>query len=188
MYRAPRRYRSPYGRRRGGGAVAGITVGVVLASGLSAKAAATAKHAHPHVQHAAPRVTAAAVTGGGETAFVDAVLANLGAPATETNRRSLLAWFPHEYPSWPPWADSNPMSSTLPMPGSWTYNTLPDGLHVQNYPTATEGAQATALTLEGGDWYPQILSALKAGIGLCGNPNLDAEFLTWSGNGYSGVC
>jgi hypothetical protein len=185
MYRAPRRYRSPYGRRRGGGAVAGIAVGVVLASGLGAKAAATAKHAHPHVQQAVPGATAAAVAGGGETAFIRAVLADLGAPASQADVTSLADWFPHEYPAWPPWAENNPMASTQTAPGSTVYKHSSAG--VQNYPTAAEGAEATAQTLADG-WYPQILAALKAGSGLCGNPDLDAEFLTWSGNGYPGVC
>lgn len=79
------------------------------------------------------------------------------------------------------------MSSTLPMPGVTVCNTLQDGGHVWNYPTAAEGAQATALTLEGGNWYPAIVAAFRSGTGICGG-GFASELLTWSGNGYPEVC
>lgn len=178
------RYRSPYrygrrlrGRRGNGGKIAGAVLGVFLA---------VAAH-----RHAAPRPAAGAAAApaadGGETAFITAVLADLGAPATAADITSLADWFPREWPAWPPGAASNPLDSILPAPGSTDFNTFGGGLHVQNYPTAAEGAQATAETLEGG-WYPRILAALRAGAGLCGDPNLAAEFSTWSGGGYQEVC
>jgi len=172
----PRRYRYPY--RRGGRAdlAVGLAVAAALVTGLGAKTVTAAHH-----QGHAP-ATAVVVTGG-ETAFITAVLADLGAPDTQADAGSLAAWFPHEYPSWPPWADDNPMSSTLPMPGSWAYNAA----GVQNYPSAAEGARATALTLEDG-YYPDIVAALRSGGGLCGDSSLAGEFLTWSGGGYQGVC
>jgi len=183
--RRARRFRSPYGRRNSGpGAFVGIAAGIALASAVAAKGAVIV---HPHAKaHAQPATVA--VASGSEAAFIAAVLAGLGAPATAANKQSLAAWFPREFPSWPPRAASNPMSSTLPMPGSWAYNTLADGLHVQNYPSAAEGAQATALTLEGGNWYPHIVAALRSGAGLCGNQSITGELLTWSGSGYSEVC
>ncbi len=123
------------------------------------------------------------VTSGSESAFIAAVLADLGAPATQANVSSLASWFPHEFPSWPPAAANNPMASTMPEPGAAVFN----GAGVRNYVSATQGAQATAATLADGN-YPRIVADLKSGRGLCGDPSLAAEFLIWSGGGYSGVC
>jgi hypothetical protein len=154
-----------------------VIAGIIAVAGAGKGAAVVTHHHHP------AHVTAAAVTSGSERAFIRAVLADLGAPATSANIRSLAAWFPHEYPSWPPWAANNPMASTQRMPGSTTYNSV----GVQNYPTASEGAHATAITLANG-YYPRIVAALRSGRGLCGNRSIAGELLTWSGNGYSGVC
>ena len=123
------------------------------------------------------------VAGGSETAFITAVLADLGAPGSQANITSLVSWFPHEFSSWPPGAAWNPMASTMQMPGSATYNSA----GVQDYASAAEGAQATALTLADG-YYPLIVARLRSGRGLCGDTAIAAELLTWSGNGYSGVC
>lgn len=180
-YRGAYRFRSPYGRRNAGPAAA-AAIAAALAAGTAGHAAVSA-HAKPHARPATPAV---AVTSASETAFTAAVLADLGAPDTTANARSLEGWFPHEYPSWPPWADNNPMSSTLAMPGSWAYNHLPGGGSVQNYPNASEGAQATAATLDDG-YYPVITAALRSGAGICGG-GFAGELLTWSGNGYSEVC
>jgi hypothetical protein len=130
-------------------------------------------------------MAAVRVAGGSETAFIGAVLADLGVPADRraADITSLVSWFPHEFPSWPPAAAWNPMASTLQMPGSTVYNSA----GVQNYPTAAEGAQATALTLADG-YYPLIAADLRSGRGLCGDTAIAAELLTWSGGGYSGVC
>lgn len=191
-YRPGVHYRRPFGLRAAR-AEKIIAVGLVVAVAASAHTATAHHHASratatDAASKAAPAaIHAAPVTSGSETAFIAATLADLGAPDNAANVRSLADWFPHEYPSWPPWADNNPMSSTMPMPGAWAYNTLTGGGHVWNYPNAAEGAEATAKTLADG-WYPQILAALRAGNGLCGNSSLDGEFLTWSGNGYSGVC
>ena len=125
-------------------------------------------------------VTAAiAVTSPSKTAFIRAVLADLRAPATPANIKSLASWFPHENTA----AKNNPMASTLREPGSTTFNSV----GVQNYVSATQGAQATAATLDNGH-YPGIVADLKSGRGLCGDSSLAGEFLTWSGNGYSSVC
>lgn len=180
------RYRYPYRvRRRGGngGKIAGAVLGVLLAAASGSRAAA-----HRHAAgHAPAAVTAAApVPGGSETAFWQALLADLGAPASQANLASLGAWRPREQP-WPSLALWNPLDSILPMPGSWNFNTFGGDLHVQSYPSAAVGAEADALTLAGGN-YPLIVAALRAGAGLCGNPNLAAEFSTWSGGGYQGVC
>jgi hypothetical protein len=150
-------------------------------------------YADPDSAPAGAASASAAVASGSEAAFINAVLIDLGAPLTAPNSLSLARWFPREYPSWPAWAKWNPMSSTLQMPGAWVYNTITGGRHVWNYPTASEGAEATALTLEGHRdprilWYPRILAALRSGAGLCGNPSIAGELLTWSGGGYSEVC
>jgi hypothetical protein len=180
-FRGGYRFRSPYGRRHGSaGPVTVVAVFTALAAGAGAHAVT---HAKPHGQ--APHA-AAAVTSASEAAFIAGTLADLRAPDNAANADSLAAWFPREYPSWPPWADNNPMSSTMPMPGSWAYNHLPGGGGVQNYPNASEGAQATAATLDDG-YYPAIVAALRSGGGICGG-GFASELLTWSGNGYSEVC
>jgi hypothetical protein len=189
-YPLPRHYRPryPYKFRKGNsGPVVGLVLGGVLAAGGGTGAVAAHHHATVHQPPAAASAPVLTAAGPGETGFIAAVLADLGAPGDQANVASLEAWFPHEYPSWPPWAAWNPMSSTLYMAGATIYNTLPDGGHVWNYPTAAEGAEATALTLADG-WYPLIASSLRSGIGLCGNPSLAGEFLTWSGGGYPEVC
>jgi hypothetical protein len=196
-YPLPRRYRRvryPFKYRKdGNGALpAAVIAGAVLLAGAGAGAkAATSPHGHARPAHKAAAGSGAVtvsvpVAGSSETAFISAALADLGAPDSTANQRSLASWFPHEYPSWPPWASNNPMSSTMPMTGSTAYNYLPGGGSVQNYPTAAEGAQATAATLNDG-YYPAIVAALRSGGGICGG-GFASELLTWSGNGYSEVC
>lgn len=158
------------------------TIAVLAVVGVAAMGAKHAPAAH-HAADGTATTVRAVVAGGSEDSFIRAVLGDLGAPATQADVTSLASWFPHEFPSWPPSASWNPMASTMQMPGSTVFNSV----GVQNYTTPSEGAQATAATLADG-WYPQILAALKSGAGLCGNPSLSGEFLTWSGSGYSGVC
>jgi len=152
----------------------------------------------PAVRHAVTNAITAAKAAAGkvpvasasEAAFFRAVLTDMSAPKTSGNLASLESWYPHEWPSWPPGAQYNPLDSTLVTPGSWTFNSFPCGnggtCHVENYPTRAEGAQATAQTLLNG--YPGIVADLRSGKGFCGDTSLAAEFLTWSGDGYSGVC
>jgi hypothetical protein len=179
-YRPARQFRSPYGRRNGRtGAVAGVAIGAALAAGAGAHAAVTP--AHPH--HAQAARAAAAVAGTGESAFWAAVLADLGAPVTTGNVSSLTDWAAREGP-WGTVGQWNPLDTILPEPGSWAFNTFGGGLHVQSYPGASEGAQATAATI---GVYPGITAALRSGGGLCGD-SLAAEFSRWSGGGYREVC
>jgi hypothetical protein len=179
-YRLPRKYRY---RHRGKSANRDKAIAVAIAAVLAAAVAHKPAAISGAVHEARAGIGAMPVAGGSEDAFIRATLADLGAPATPADIASLASWFPHEYPSWPPWASNNPMSSTLPAAGSTTYNSV----GVQNYPTAAEGAQATAQTLANG-YYPLIVADLKSGRGLCGDPSLAGEFGTWSGNGYYGVC
>ncbi len=180
-YRPLPRYRYR-GKSTGRDRAIGLTAAAVIAIAATSKIPAVSRSQHS----APPSAAAVPVTSGSEKAFIRATLADLAAPATTADITSLAAWYLHEYPSWPPGAANNPWNSTLTAPGSTNFNTFGDGLHVQDYPTATEGAQETAQNIVGG--YPLITRALRSGSGLCGDPSLAAEFLTWSGNSYSGVC
>lgn len=191
-YRPPARYRYPYRLRRRNGnteKIIGLAVGLALAA--ASTHAATAHHpasratdtdaaakAAPAVIHAAP------VASGSETAFIAAVLADLDAPDTSSDQRSMADWAAREG-CWGCVGANNGWDTTLAMPGSWNFNTFDGDLHVQSYPTASEGAQATALTLEGG--YPAIVSALRTGAGICGG-SFASELGRWSGGGYEEVC
>lgn len=181
-----RRYRrGRYGRRRGdAGALPVLAItGALLAAGAGAKAAASPHQAAQPARHAPP-ARGAAVAGAGENAYFTAVTADLGAPATKANLASMAAWAAREG-CWGCVGANNPLDTTLPGPGSWNFNNLGGGAGVQNYPTASEGAQATASTLLGG--YPSVVSALRSGSGVCG-PGFAAEFFRWSGGGYQEVC
>jgi hypothetical protein len=163
------------------------TVAVGLFLGYSAGKTVHHPGAGHHLQHKTQTVHPAqvtAVTGSGENAFWAAVLGDLAAPVTAANENSLTAWAVHEGP-WGTVGRYNPLDSTLVMPGVWAFNTFDGDLHVWNYPSASEGAKATALTLEGG--YPGITAALRTGNGLCGG-GLGYEFGRWSGGGYREVC
>lgn len=177
VYRPARRFRSRYRRQDSrAGVVAVVAVGALLAS-AGTKAAASHAHVRPVATAAAP------VSGSVEAAFFTAALADLGAPGTAADIASLEAWAAHEGP-WGSVGHWNPLDTILPEPGSWAFNTFAGGLHVQSYPSAAEGAQATAATIRG---YPQITASLRSGAGLCGTA-LTGEFLTWSGDGYGEVC
>jgi hypothetical protein len=176
-YRLPRKYRRYRRRSRTDPKqlAIGIAVAVIAAGALSHPGAVTS--AVHHSEGALP--AAVPVTSSSGTAFIKAVLADMGAPATTADIDSLRAWFPHEGTA----AEHNPMASTMDAPGATVFNYD----NVRNYPTAAEGAEETARTLDDGR-YPLIVAALDSGRGLCGDPALAGEFLTWSGGGYSSVC
>jgi hypothetical protein len=121
-----------------------------------------------------------APSGPGETAFFTALLKSLGAPVTQANLRSLAAWKQHESSGWPPPNKNNPLNSKQTEPGSWP--TAANG--ISNYPTASEGIAAYVHNLPN---YPCIIAHLRSGQGLCGAP-CGADFLKFSGGGYSSVC
>lgn len=175
------RFRSPY-KRRNGGTVAAFAAGALLASAVAARGAVSASHPPQHAVHHAQVVTDVQA-GTSETSFFTAVLADLGDRATAEDLGSLAAWAGHEGP-WGSVGAWNPLDSILPMPGSWPFNTFAGDLHVQNYPDAAEGAQATARTIGG---FPAITAALRSGSGVCGG-GLAYEFGRWSGGGYTEVC
>jgi hypothetical protein len=182
-YRPGARYRYPRRLRRRGGNAEKL-IGVAVAIAAAASLSAGGHHAGAGAR-AATAAAAAPVTSGGEPAFIGAVLADLGAPDDAADAGSLAAWFTREWPSYPPGAENDPLDTTLAMPGSWNFNTFDGDLHVQAYPTASEGAQATAMTLD--DGYPLIVAALRSGAGVCGG-GFASELGTWSGDGYQEVC
>lgn len=114
-----------------------------------------------------------------EQTWVAGLLQALGAPATQANVASVTDWIAHEGP-YGTQAQNNPLNTTQPATGSTSF----DGLAVQNYPSPTEGLNATVATIENGR-YPQILMHLKAGNGLLSGA--EENLLTWSGGGYSSV-
>jgi hypothetical protein len=83
-----------------------------------------------------------------------AVLAALGAPDNIATRKLLTDWQPYEGGT----AAFNPLNTTQPEPGATNYNSV----GVKNYTSAAQGAQATATTLENGN-YPALLAALRSG-------------------------
>lgn len=118
--------------------------------------------------------------GAGETAWITAFLASIGAPPTAANVSSISAWIQKETP-WPPVASNNPLNTTYPMPGATNYNSV----GVKNYPDALTGMRAATATINASA-YKDIVAALRNGGGLCGKSF--QGFSTWSGGGYSGVC
>lgn len=114
-----------------------------------------------------------------ESAWISDFLSALGAPQTPANVSSVTDWIAHEGPYGTQGAN-NPLNTTQPEPGSTSF----DGLAVQNYPSPTEGLNATVATVENGS-YPQILMQLKAGNGLLSGA--EADLSTWSGGAYTSV-
>lgn len=91
-----------------------------------------------------------------------AILAALGAPETPENVNILVAWSwcekPHPDGAWQ-W--NNPLNTTWRMPGSRSVNAQ----GVQEYPDRETGIQATVNTLlnaGGGQYYPNLVAALRA--------------------------
>jgi hypothetical protein len=89
--------------------------------------------------------------------------------------RLLAAWATAEGGT----AQWNPLNTTLPLPGSTSYNSA----GVQNYPRATWGVCATGLTLTDG-YYPGILGDLQNGTKTAEQivTDRDAEFKKWGTN------
>jgi hypothetical protein len=188
-YRGGYRGRGAY-RRRGKPSrdrAASLIVAAVLAYAAGTKLVTPHTHAkaHPAVTDRVRHAELTTVTGPSETAYWAAVLGDLSAPATTADITSLSRWADHEGP-WGTVGQYNPLDTTLYEPGSTAFNTLGDGGHVWNYPNASVGAHATAVTITGG--YPLIVSALRSGGGLCGDSAVAGELLTWSGSGYDEVC
>ncbi len=114
-----------------------------------------------------------------ETGWIKSFLDNIGAPQSQANINSMRHWIARETP-WPPAAKFNPLNTTMNEPGATDYNSV----GVKNYPSALVGMQATAATIENGQ-YNDIHLALRSGAGLAGRSF--AGLRTWSGGGYSSV-
>lgn len=116
-------------------------------------------------------------TGRFSPSFAKAVLSAIGAPQTQANIDSIIAWAHREGGG----GTNNPLNTTLSMPGATDFNSV----GVKNYSSMSVGVLATAKTILGGN-YSDVLSALRSGGGLCGQSF--AGLSTWSGGGYSSVC
>ncbi|MGZ4129893.1 MAG: hypothetical protein ACXVPR_03590, partial [Actinomycetota bacterium] len=90
----------------------------------------------------------------------------LGAPVCHSNEIVLVSWQLAEFTQ----AEWNPLATTKPMTGSWTYN----GAGVQNYPSLSTGLLANKATLYDG-WssygYGSIVNNLRA----CATPYTTAN-------------
>ena len=100
------------------------------------------------------------------------LLAVVGGKLTSENLRFLQAWADAEGGT----AQWNPLNTTYHLYGSSDYNSV----GVQNYKRATEGVNATALTLVNG-YYNGILGALQKGTDPAEKIVADhvAELQTW---------
>lgn len=121
-----------------------------------------------------------------EKAVFTAMCAGGGWPPTGANINSLHAWRLREST----WGDGgpddaeithNPFNTTMPGFGA-TGNVNSVGVKI--YPDWGQGIAATVTTIGA---YPSILNALVSGKGLCGGDHA-ADFMKWSGGGYSSVC
>lgn len=124
--------------------------------------------------------TPAAPAGAGGTpdqaGWAKELLGALGAPQTQANVSSVVAWEQREGGG----GANNPLNTTQAMPGATDFNSV----GVKNYPSAAEGVAATVTTLHNGQ-YGDILLYLRSGRGFVG---LTLNGLsTWSGGGYSSV-
>ena len=120
-------------------------------------------------------------------AFWTQVLVDMGAPVTQSNIEALRAWSEREGGGgiW------NPLNSTQKMTGSSFFNHLSGNTGVQNYVSAQQGAQATAATIDNGN-YPSIVAAFKGGNALPalvsgGKGAIGQQLRKWSGGGYNNI-
>lgn len=119
--------------------------------------------------------------------FASAVLSYMGIDPTQSDIDFIVAWSAREGGNWGNTASYNPLNTTLQMPGS-TVMSGGNSAGVQAYTSWAQGIQATAQTLQNGD-YGQIVAALQSGNPDTANSNgtLSSELETWSGRGYSQV-
>lgn len=111
--------------------------------------------------------------------FESDLLGRLGAPVTPGNLAFLTAWANKEGGG----GRNNPLNTTMPAPGSSPLSGNPAG--VQNYPSLTEGVNATYATLTSDRRYNDVVGALRSGTA---NPSGHYTGLaTWSGGGYNSL-
>ena len=147
------------------------------------------RSASPRSSASLPRATAENETprGANQLAWSEAILAALGAPATNANIESLGYWMQNEAGSPPSGmvGANNPINVSEPGYGGTPIRAEGHGYYLLSYPTPQAGIAATVAYLENGS-YGGIVAALRAGSGL-GLPALKPEFLVYSGSGYSTV-
>lgn len=130
------------------------------------------------------------------TEWAEAILTALGAPVTDANTDSMIAWFAAEdnNGSQGEHADgaggNNPLNVTADS-GSFAgdVGSEPSGAgagHPGNidFDTPAHGVAAIAEVIRN---YAEIAAALKSGAGLIGNPAVSGNLSTWSGGGYSSL-
>lgn len=108
------------------------------------------------------------------------LLGALNDPASAANLRFLDDWQRAEGGT----AANNPLNTTQPWPGATNYNSV----GVKNYRTRADGIQATAKTIQNGN-YPALLAALASGdpYGVS-NPEAVAQNLrTWGTGTFAAV-
>ena len=92
------------------------------------------------------------------TSWAQALLGELGAPATPENVRAIVAWERAEGGHWSNSARFNPLNTTQVEAGATPMNSV----GVQAYSSWDEGLTATVTTLQNGR-YGGVLAALRAG-------------------------
>lgn len=110
--------------------------------------------------------------------WANETLGLLSSPHTQESYDFLAAWHVREDGRFSG-AEYNPLNTEWKMPGSTDFNSA----GVQNFTSVTEGAEATARTLQGNPGYRDLLLAFRSG-----HPNRSATYVglsTWSGGSYS---
>lgn len=109
-----------------------------------------------------------------QTDYFGAVIAYLGVPDTIGNRDFLEGWAQVENTK----AKWNPLATSQDAPGATNFNSI----GVKNYPSAVEGAQATAQTIKS---YPNIMAALQTGSPIVGGitAGITHDFGIWVSGG-----
>jgi len=126
-------------------------------------------------------------TGRNELAWSQAILRAFGDPLTSANIVSLGYWMQNEagHPPWGIVGANNPINVSQPGYGGTPIHYEGRGYYLYSYPTVNDGISAIVAYLHRPS-YVGILAALKAGAGLSSS-SLAAEFLIYSGHGYSSV-
>lgn len=106
--------------------------------------------------------------------FAESILHAIGAPTTNQNVQSLIAWMVLEGGG----GQYNPLNTTVGQGSLLPGNSS----GVKEFSSIPDGIKYTAQTLEQSN-FSQILSMLKSGNGIQPTP----ELLSWSGNGYNSV-
>ena len=137
-------------------------------------------------------------TGAWATAWATAILAALGAPASQANINSLISWFAHEDNNGAQGVHANGAGANNPLnvtasSGSFAgvVGSEPSGAgpgHPGNFDfdTPAHGVAAMASVIANGP-YQAIHSALMSGAGLIGNSSVSGNLGTWSGGGYTSL-